>query len=56
MRVLHLVRIQMALLRRAQRALKIIENLLAGPHANYAPPNRRADPMSTGLKKQEGGA
>jgi len=47
-RVQHLSRIQAALVARAQQSLRIIENLLAGPQANYAPPNRRPDPMSTG--------
>lgn len=35
MRVLHLARVQAALLARAQRTARMIANLLAGPHAAY---------------------
>jgi hypothetical protein len=35
--VLHLGRVQMALLERAQRSLRMIANLLAGPRAGYSP-------------------
>jgi hypothetical protein len=38
MRILHLGRVQGALLDRAQRSLRMISNLLAGPEANYGPP------------------
>jgi hypothetical protein len=38
MRVLHLGRVQAALLRREQRWLRTLSNLLAGPEANYLPP------------------
>ena len=37
LRVLHLGRVQAALLARGQRWLRTIENLLAGPTTNYAP-------------------
>jgi hypothetical protein len=39
MRVLHLGRVQAALLRREQRWLRTLSNLLAGPEANYLPPD-----------------
>jgi hypothetical protein len=38
MRVLHLGRVQAALLRREQRWLRTLSNLLAGPETNYLPP------------------
>jgi hypothetical protein len=38
LRVLHLGRVQAALLERAQRWLGMVANLLAGPAANYLPP------------------
>ena len=38
MRILHLGRVQAALLDRAQRSLRMISNLLAGPEASYGPP------------------
>jgi hypothetical protein len=38
MRVLRLGRVQAALLGRAQRWLRMVSNLLAGPEASYAPP------------------
>lgn len=37
-RVLYLVRVQAALLTRAQRSLRMVSNLLAGPEASYAAP------------------
>ena len=37
MRVLHLGRVQAALLVRAQRSLRMISNLLAGPESSYSP-------------------
>jgi len=37
-RILHLGRVQAALLDRAQRSLRMISNLLAGPEASYGPP------------------
>jgi len=39
MRVLHLGRVQAALLVRAQRWQSMLSNLLAGPEVNYAPPS-----------------
>jgi hypothetical protein len=37
--VLHLARVQAALLARAERSIKMIANLLAGPAAIYGPPH-----------------
>jgi hypothetical protein len=37
MRVLHLGRVQAGLLVRAQRSLRMIAHLLAGPESNYSP-------------------
>jgi|HubBroStandDraft_2_1064218.scaffolds.fasta_scaffold28222_3 hypothetical protein len=37
-RILHLARVQLALLARARRSLSALEQLLAGPGAAYAPP------------------
>ena len=39
-RVLHLGRVQAALLRRARQSLTVLSNLLAGPEAGYGPPQR----------------
>jgi hypothetical protein len=36
-RVLHLGRIQLALLDRAQRSLRVLSHLIAGPQASYGP-------------------
>jgi len=36
-RLLHLGRVQRALLRRSQQCLRAVCNLLAGPHSGYAP-------------------
>ena len=36
--VLHLGRVQLALVARAQRSLRILSNLLAGPQSTYGPP------------------
>lgn len=41
-RVLYLGRVQAALLTRAQRSLRMLSNLLAGPGASYAAPNYSA--------------
>ena len=38
LRLLHAVRVQAALLTRAQRWLRTLANLVAGPEANYSPP------------------
>jgi hypothetical protein len=40
-RVLHLGRVQAALLRRARQSLTVLSNLLAGPEAGYGPPQPR---------------
>jgi len=45
-RVLYLGRVQAALLTRAQRSLRMLSNLLAGPGASYAAPSY-AGPVST---------
>jgi len=42
MRVLHLARVQAALLARAQRSARIMANLLAGPQAAYGPDKESA--------------
>ncbi|MGP0020483.1 MAG: hypothetical protein ACLPHP_18085 [Candidatus Sulfotelmatobacter sp.] len=47
-RVLYLGRVQAALLTRAQRSLRMLSNLLAGPGANYAAPSY-AEPNYAGL-------
>lgn len=59
-RVLHLGRVQAALLRRAQRWLRMLSNLTAGPEAGYLPPSGMATalfpewPPSCGGKKEIG--
>jgi len=54
-RVLHLGRVQAALLVRAQRSLHMIANLLAGPQASYTPPPTTARPRLswTGDRERE---
>lgn len=42
LRILHLGRVQAALLQRAQRWQAMVANLVAGPAANYLPPDGRA--------------
>jgi hypothetical protein len=44
-RVLHLGRVQAALLARAERWLTMVAHLLAGPTANYAPPGGNPPPQ-----------
>jgi hypothetical protein len=44
-RVLHLGRVQVALLARAERWLSMVSHLLAGPTANYAPPRGNPPPQ-----------
>jgi hypothetical protein len=54
MRVLHLGRVQAALLARAQRWLRTIENLLAGPATNYTPYTATRVPLSAALPLRSG--
>ena len=49
LRILHLGQVQAALLARAQRWQAMVANLVAGPAANYLPPNIRA--MSGGARE-----
>jgi hypothetical protein len=46
-RVLHLGRVQAALLARAESWLTMVSHLLAGPTANYAPPRGNPPPQYT---------
>jgi hypothetical protein len=46
MRVLHLGRVQAAILARANRWLTTVSNLLAGPEAGYTPPAKWTTPCS----------
>ena len=55
MRVLHLGRVQAALLVRAQRSLRMIAHLLAGPESSYSPgplQNPRSLSPATGLREE----
>ena len=54
MRILHLARVQAALLARGQRWLRTIENLLAGPATNYgsAPPLHYENPRTVAEEKE----
>ena len=45
-RILHLGRIQAALLERGQRSLRMLSNLLAAPSACYRPPSPDSRPLS----------
>jgi hypothetical protein len=54
-RVMHLCRVQSSLLRRAQRTLQVLSNLLAGPGSNYADLARLQRPtiVTNGASQQE---
>jgi len=52
-RVLHLGRVQLALLRRAQRSLQMISRLAAGPQATYGPSGSSAIPARENRLRSE---
>ena len=53
-RVMHLCRIQLGLLRRAQRSLRVLSNLLAGAEATYLPTSgERANSYRNVLSPEE---
>jgi len=55
-RVLHLCRMQLGLLRRAQRSLRVLANLMAGPESNYVGVAGVGQPtrVKTAVSRQEG--
>jgi hypothetical protein len=53
-RVMHLCRVQLGLLRRAQRSLRVLSNLLAGAEGTYLLAGAQADGCRTALSHEEG--
>lgn len=51
-RVIHLCRVQLGLLRRAQRSLRVLSNLLAGAEGTYVPRPGAGEPRRAVLHKE----